>query len=70
MVKSTISHQKRKITYSSIKLFKAFIKTLDLIIIRPQVGDGELQQETVRQQVVDDLAKIPKGLYLQYYKSL
>ena len=51
-------------------LFKAFIKTLGLILIHPQVGGCELQQETVSQQVVDDLAKIPMGLYLQYYKSL
>ena len=69
MVKSTISHQKRKITYSSIKLFKVFIKTLGLILIHPQLGGGELQQETVHQQVVDELAKIPMRLYLQYYKS-
>ena len=70
MFKSTISHQKRKITYSSIKLFKVFIKTLGLIIIRPQVGDGELQRETVHQQVVDELAMISWGYINQTTSEL
>ena len=51
-------------------IFLEINMTIGLILIHPQVGGCELQQETVSQQVVDDLAKIPMGLYLQYYKSL
>ncbi len=42
-------------------IFLEISMTIGLILICPQVGDCELQHETVHQQVVDELAMISWG---------